>query len=162
MSAPEYLPWTGDPDNGIDPYRPAVGDFGGTDKLDDADYPPGPGDPEATEWNQMVKNHAALSQVVPAALIDVRFAAGVPSVFAIYSANPELVAGDITVTDTGTGIVTLEIPATKLPDLRWGDARPQATGNHTGLGFRSAANTLRCEIRTAGTLADVNFLAVWG
>lgn len=162
MAAPDYLPWTGDPDNGINPARPAIGDFGGIDKLDDAEYPPHPSDPEASEWIQMVKHHAALAQVAPAALIDVRFSGGTPSVFAIYSANPELVAADVTLTDLGAGQVRLAIPATKLPDVRFGDARPQATGNHSGLGFRSGANQLTCEIRTEGALADVNFLAVWG
>ena len=162
MSAPDYLPWTGDPDNGINPYRPAIADFGGIDKTDDAEYPPHPGDPEASEWIQMVKNHAALAMVSAAAVIDVRFSGGVPSVFAVYSANPELTIGDITCQDTATGTVTLVIPATKLPDVRWGDARPQATGNNTGLGYRSAAQTLVCEVRTAGALADVNFMAIWG
>lgn len=162
MAAPEYLTWTGDPDNGVNPYRPGVGDLGGIDKVDDAEYPPQPGDPEASEWIQMVGQIVALTGVAPAALIDVRFSGGVPSIFAVYSANPELVIADVTPTDVGTGIVTLAIPASKLPDVRWGDARPQATGNNTGLGFRSAAQTLRCELRTAGALADVNFLAVWG
>lgn len=160
--APDYLPWTGDPDNGINPYRPAIVDFGGADKINDADHPPGPQDPEASEWNRMVENHAALAQVAPAALIDVRFSGGVPSVFAVYGTNPELAAGDIDCQDTGTGIVTLIIPATKIPDPRWGDARPQATGNNTGLAYRSAAQTLVCEVRTAGALANVNFLAIWG
>jgi hypothetical protein len=145
MAAPYYLPWTGDPDEGINPQRPAITDFGGIDKADDADYPPNPTDPEASEW-----------------LIDVRFSAGVPSVYAVYSANPELTSDDIDCQDTATGRVTLVIPATKLPDLRWGDARPQATGDNTGLGYRSTAQTLVCEVRTAGALANVDFMAVWG
>jgi hypothetical protein len=162
MAAPHYLPWTGDPDNGINPYRPAVADFGGTDKIDDADFPPHPGDPEASEWNQMVKSHAALSQVAPAARILVTFSAGTPSVAGFWATNPELQSSDITVTDLGAGQVRLDIPAAKITDPLWGDARPQATGNHTGHAWRSAANQLTCEIRTAGTLADVNFLAIWG
>lgn len=162
MAAPDYLTFTGDPDNGVNPYRPAIGDFGGIDKVNDAEYPPQPGDPEASEWIQIVRTIAALAGSEPLARIEIRFAGGTPSVFAIWSLNPELLISDITVTDLGTGQVRLAIPATKLPDLRWGDARPQATGNHTAHGFRSAANQLTCEIRTAGTLADVNFLAVWG
>lgn len=160
--APDYFPWTGDPDNGINPARPAIADFGGIDKVNDAEYPPGPGDPEASEWIQIVRHQAAIAQVMPAAEIDIRFSGGVPFVFAVYAANPELTAADITCQDTGTGIVTLIIPATKIPDARWGDARPQATGNNTGLGYRSAAQTLVCEVRTAGALANVNFIAVWG
>lgn len=162
MSAPTYLTWRGDVANGVNPYRPAVGDLGGDQKLNDADHPPEPGDPDASEWNQAMGQIAALAGVAPAALIDVRFSGGVPSVFAVYSANPDLTIADITCQDTATGKVTLIIPATKLPDVRWGDARPQATGNNTGLGYRSAAQTLVCEVRTAGTLTDVNFLAIWG
>lgn len=161
MAAPNFLTWSGDGAS-ITPYRPGVVDLGGTNKLDDDKYPPQPGDPEASEWNQAMGQIAALAGIAPAALIDVRFSGGVPSVYAVYSMNPDLVIGDVTPTDVGTGIVTLAIPAAKLPDVRWGDARPQATGNNTGLAFRSAAQTLRCELRTAGTLADVNFLAVWG
>ena len=161
MSGTKFLTWSGD-GGATNPYRPAVGDMGGTDKQNDAVAVPSPDDPEAGEWNQMVGQIAALAMVALAALIDVRFTAGVPSVFAVYSANPDLVIGDITCTDTGTGIVTLSIPATKIPDPRFGMAFPQATGDNKGVGFRSAAQTLRCEIRTGGSLADVNFLAVWG
>jgi hypothetical protein len=163
MAAPEYLTWTGDVANGVNPYRPAVGDLGGNNKIDDADYPPQPGDPEASEWNQGMGQIAVCASAIPAAILDIRFSAGVPSLFGIiHSANPELVAGDVTVTDSGTGLVTIVIPAAKLPDARWGEAKPQVTGNHTGVAFRNAAQSLRCEIRTAGTLADVNFVAFWG
>lgn len=162
MSGTEFLTYRGDVANGTNPYRPAEGDMGGTDKQNDATVVPSPEDPEAGEWNQMVGILAAHAQVLPMALIDVRFVGGVPSVFAVYSTNPDLVIGDIGCADTATGKVTITIPAAKLPDLRWGDARPQATGDNKGLGYRSAAQTLVCEIRTAGALADVNFMAVWG
>lgn len=162
MTAPIYLTWRGDVANGINPYRPAVGDMGGIDKQNDLDYPPSPNEPSADEWNQAMGQISALNGVVPAAIIDVRFSGGVPSVFAVYSANPDLLTSDVGCADTATGKVTLTIAATKLPDVRWGDARPQATGNNTGLGYRSAAQTLVCEVRTAGVLADVNFMAVWG
>lgn len=162
MAAPDYSPWTGDPDNGKNPYRPAIVDFGGIDKIDDAEYPPAPGDPEASEWIQMVKSHAALSQVSVAARILVTFSGGTPSVAGFWSTNPDLLSSDITLTDLGAGQVRIAIPATKLTDPLWADARPQATGNHTAHAWRSAANQITCEVRTAGTLADVNFLAIWG
>jgi hypothetical protein len=164
MSAPEYLTWTGDPDNGINPYAPSVGDLGGTDKENDAEYPPEPGDPEASEWNQIGAQIIAASGMIPRALLDVRFdGGGVPFVYDIIACvNPELEVSDINCQDTATGKVTLIIPATKLPDVRWGDARPQATGDNTGLGYKTAAQTLVCEVRTAGALANVNFIAVWG
>jgi hypothetical protein len=162
MSAPDYLTWTGDPDNGVNPYQPSVGDMGGIDKQNDAEYPPEPGDPEASEWIQIVKQLAALSGMVPRAVLDIRFTAGVPAVFDIISCvNPDLQKTDIGCADTATGKVTITIPATLLPDVRWGDARPQVTGDNTGLGYRTAAQTLVCEVRTGGALADVNFIAVW-
>jgi hypothetical protein len=162
MSAPSFLTWLGDVVNGINPYRPAVVDMGGTDKQNDLAYPPSPNEPSAEEWNQAMGQIVALNGLAPAALIDVRFSAGVPSVFAVYSPNPGLVIGDIGCADTATGKVTLTIAAAKIPDVRWGDARPQATGDNTGLGYRSAAQTLVCEVRTGGALADINFVAVWG
>lgn len=163
MSAPQYLTWTGDPANGVNPYAPSVSDLGGSSKENDAEYPPEPGDPEASEWNQIVEQTVATAGMIPRAILDIRFNAGVPSLFGIIATvNPELQASDITVADTATGRVTITIPATKLPDVRWGDARPQATGDNTGLGYRSAAQTLVCEVRAGGALADVNFIAIWG
>lgn len=162
MSGTQFLTYRGDVANGVNPYRPAEGDMGGTDKENDAEFVPSPNDPEASEWNQLVGISAAHAAMLPMALIDVRFSGGVPFVFAVYSTNPDLLIADIGCADTATGKVTLTIPATKLPDLRWGDARPQATGDNKGVGYRSAAQTLVCEIRTAGSLADVNFMAVWG
>lgn len=162
MAAPEYSTWVGDPDNGINPARPAVADLGGSDKQNDAQYPPLPGDPDATEWNQAMMQIAALGALAPAAIIDLRFSGGAPSIFAVYAPNTELVAEDFEITDVGTGVVTLECPATKLPDVRFGMAFPQANGNHTANAFRSAAQTLRVEVRTAGVAADVNVLAIWG
>jgi hypothetical protein len=162
MSGTEFLTWRGN-GSSIRPYRPSEGDMGGTAKENDAKYVPNPNtDPDAREWNQMVGQIAALANLIPAAIFDVRFAAGVPSIFAVYAMNPDLLASDVTVTDLGNGNVRLDVPSTKLPDARWADARPQATGNNTGLAFRSAAQQITCEIRTAGTLADVNFIAIWG
>jgi hypothetical protein len=163
-TAPDYLTWTGDVANGVNPYRPAVVDMGGLDKENDANYPPSPNEPSAEEWNQIVAQVAAFAMVAPAAVIDVRFSGGVPTVYAIYGANPGLVIADVTVTDLGAGIVTLAIPATKIPDVRWGKLNCQATGNFGGVAYRSAAQTLRCEIYDAdsGAASDTNFVAEWG
>lgn len=164
MSGTEFLTVKGDvAGSGLNPYRPGVVDMGGTDKENDAKYVPSPNDPDATEWNQMVGLLAALGMVAPAALIDVRFSGGTPSIFAIYALNEDIIAGDFTVTDVGTGITTLLCPATKLMDPRYGAGFCQATGNNRATAYRSTTQTLRIETyNAAGAAADVNFLAVWG
>lgn len=164
MPVPDYLTWTGDVASGVNPYRPSVADMGGTDKENDLEYPPSPNEPSAEEWNQMVAQIAALGNCVPAARIHVTFSGGVPSVFAVYAANPSLVIADITVADLGVGVVTLAIPATKIPEPRWGKLSTQETGNFRGTAYRSAAQTLRCETYDAdsGAASDKNFVVEWG
>lgn len=161
-TAPDYFTLQGD-GGSINPYLPSAVSMGGTDKQNDAKAIPDPNDPDANEWNQMVALLAHLAQVSPVAAIHVKFSAGVPSVFAIYNGNPNLSIGDITVTDVGVGIVTLAIPATKLPDVRWGELHCQATGNFGGIAYRSAAQTLRCEIfdSDSGAASDTEFVAKW-
>lgn len=164
MSAPTYLTLRGDVANGINPHKPSEASMGGAEKENDAKYVPNPTtDPSAEEWNQKVGITAAVARVSPWAQIEVRFNAGVPSIFAVWSLNDELVIGDITPVDTGTGIVKLQIPATKLPDPSWGRGFVQETGNFRVTAFRSAAGELTCEIYDAdsGAAADKNFVAEW-
>lgn len=164
MSGTEFLTYRGDVANGVNPYIPAEADMGGATKENDAEYPPDPNDPDANEWNQIVGVSAALARVSPVARIDVRYSAGAPSVFAIYAGNDEIVSGDITVVDVGTGVLTLAIPATKISDPRWGRADVQETGNFLAKAHRSAANVLTVEIYDAdsGAAADKNVLVEWG
>jgi hypothetical protein len=163
-TAPDYLTIQGDVANGQNPYRASAADMGGTDKENDAEAIPDPNDPDAREWNQMVGQIAALIQVSPVAKIHVTFSGGVPSVFAVYSGNPDFIISDVTVVDVGTGITTLAVAADRLPDLRWGAAAVQATGNSRATAYRSAAQVLRVETydADAGTAADVDFIADWG
>lgn len=164
MTAPAYNTWNGDVASGVNPYRPAVVDMGGSSKENHLAYPPSPNEPSAEEWNQITGQIASLAMVTPAAVIHVTFSAGTPSVFAVYSQNSNLLIADVTIVDVGVGIVTLAILATKLPDLRWGKAWTQETGNNQATAFRSAAQTLRVETYDAdsGAAADLNFVAEWG
>ena len=164
MSGTEYLTYRGDTTSGTDSYIPSEADMGGTAKENDAKYVPNPSDPDAREWNQMVGVIAALARVSPVARIDVRFASGTPSVFAIYACNDEIEAADVTVTDVGTGVVKLAIPRAKITDPRWGRLDVQETGNFGGTARRSAANELTCEIfdSDSGSAADKNFVVEWG
>lgn len=161
-TAPDFFTLQGD-GFAINPYIPSAADMGGTDKENDAEAIPDPNDPDAREWVQMVALLAHLAGVSPVACIHVKFATGVPFVFAIYNGNPDLAISDITVTDVGAGIVTLAIPATKLPDVRWGELHCQGTGNFGGVAYRSAAQTLRCEIfdSDSGAASDTEFVAKW-
>lgn len=164
MSAPTYLTLRGDVANGINPYKPSEASMGGAEKENDAKYVPNPTtDPSAEEWNQKVGILAAVARMSAWAAIDVRFSGGTPSIFGVTSLNDDLEAADITPTDVGTGIITLAIPATKLPDPSHGRADIQETGNFTANAFRSAANTMRVEIYDAdsGAAADKNVVVYW-
>lgn len=165
MSGTQFLTYRGDVANGVNPYIPAEADMGGATKENDAKNPPNPEiDPDAHEWNQMVGIVAALARVSAVAKLDVRFAAGAPSVFAVYACNDDIEIADVTVTDVGVGVVTLEIPATLISDPRWGKAEVQETGNFRATAYRSAANKLTVEIWDAdsGAAADKNVLVEWG
>jgi hypothetical protein len=161
-TAPDYLTLQGDGDTVL-PYRASAASMGGTDKENDAEAIPDPNDPDAREWNQIVGQTAALIQVSPVAAIHVTFSGGVPSVFAVYSGNPDLGTADVGCADTAAGVVTLTIPASLLPDARWGELHCQATGNFGGVAYRSAAQTLRCEIydSDSGAASDTDFIAKW-
>lgn len=161
-TARDYFTLQGDGAS-INPHIASRADMGGSDKENDAEAIPDPNDPDAREWNQMVDQIAHQALVGPVARIYVKFSGGTPSVFAIYSGNPDLDISDITITDSGTGVTLLAIPATLIPDVRWGDCSIQQTGNNRGTAFRSASQTLRVETYDAdsGAAADVDFVAGW-
>ncbi len=159
---PQFYVFNGDPDNAISPRRPGIGDVGGGEKLNDADFLPDPDMPDADDDNQHQNLLVGLSKVAAMAVIYVKFSAGVPSIFGIRAVGSDLQASDFTVTDVAIGKVKLACPASKIVPPLYGRAFPQATGNNTATAYvTGSGEELTVEVRTAGTLADVDVVVEW-
>jgi len=164
MASPEFLTYVGDPDNGINPYRPGVNDVGGAEKENDQQDLPDPRTMlDARDWNELSKLTVAHGQVVAFARIYVKFSGGTPSIFAFLSVNTELLIGDFTVTDNGAGDTTIACPATKLPQPTFtGGPYIQQDGDFRGIAFVASATSIRVKTRNAGgSLADADFVVDW-
>lgn len=157
------LTYDGDIANAISPFRPGIQDVGGGAKLDDADFTPDPVTMfTAADFNQMGLLLVALGKVTPAAIIVVTNA-GTPAVSAIRAAGSLLVSGDFTVIDHGAGDTEITCPSTKIMQPLAGLGFSQAAGDFRVSGRVNGTNDgIRIETRnSAGTLADVNFIAFW-
>jgi hypothetical protein len=114
--ASKYLTWDGDPGNFVPPRRPSTDDLGGSEKLDDQDFPPDDEtDPTADGWNQSVEQIAALSKVAASCKLRVHFTAGTPAVTMASGPGSAIAPGVFTVTDMGAGKTKLEWSATRFP-----------------------------------------------
>lgn len=162
MSTPQFYVFDGDPDSAVNPRRPGIDDVGGAQKQNDAQFLPDPDMPDADDDNQHQRLLVGLCKVADGAKIYVKFAAGAPSIFAVRAIGSELVADDFTVTDVATGKVKLACPASKIVPPLLGKAFPQATGNNTAVAYVTGAGAeITVEVRTGGTLADVDFVLEW-
>jgi hypothetical protein len=162
MATPTFYVFDGDPDNAVAPRRPGIDDVGGGQKQNDQEHLPDPDMPNADDDNQHQKLLVGLSKTATMAAIYVKFSGGVPSIFGIRSVGSELVKEDFEVTDVATGIVKLACPASKIVPPWYGRAFPQATGDHTAIAYPTGSGEeLTVEIRTAGSLANVDTLVEW-
>lgn len=156
MTAPSVNTFTLTP-----PRRPTEADFGGTAKVDDAEFPPNPEiHPMASEWNEKVRLLAAAWRTIPVATIPVTFIAGVPTVGTPQCGNPDLTSATFTPTDNGLGDTTISWPADTFPAAT---IPPVAVNNATS-GFWLAPlaipGTNQVQVQTAdatSTLADADF-----
>ncbi|HEY3254601.1 MAG TPA: hypothetical protein VGJ91_11655 [Polyangiaceae bacterium] len=162
MSTPQYFVFDGDPDNAISPRRPGIDDVGGGQKQNDAEFLPDPDMPDADDDNQHQKLLVGLAKVASMVAIYVKFVSGVPTIFGIRAVGSLLQASDFTITDVATGKVKLACPGSKIVPPLYGRAFPQATGNNTATAYvTGSGEELTVEVRTAGTLADVDFVVEW-
>jgi len=161
-TTPQYYVFDGDEDNAISPRRPGINDVGGGQKQNDQAFLPDPDMPDADDDNQHQKLLVGLCKTATMAAIYVKFVAGVPSIFGIRAVGSVLQASDFTVTDIVTGKVKIACPAAKIVPPLYGRAFPQATGNHSAVAYvTGSGEELTVEIRTAGTLADVDTVVEW-
>jgi hypothetical protein len=162
MATPQFYVFDGDPDNSVAPRRPFIYDVGGGEKQNDQEFLPDPDMPDADDDNQHQWLLVGLAKTATMASIYVKFNAGVPSIFGIRAVGSELQSSDFTVTDVGTGKVKLACPSSKIVPPWYGRAFPQATGDHTANAYvTGSGEELTVEIRTAGTLADVDVVVEW-
>lgn len=162
MATPTWFVFDGDTANAVNPRRPGINDVGGGQKSNEARFLPEPDMPDADDDNQHQWLLVGLAKVADSAKIYVKFSAGVPSIFGIRAVGSLLVKEDFTVTDVATGKVKLACPASKIVPPWFGKAYPQATGDNTAVAYVSGAGEeITVEVRTAGTLADVDFILEW-
>lgn len=107
----------------ISPAVPAraadLADLGDGAYVDDALYPPIPGEMmTSSDANQFAAQLAGMNRVITAVAISIHFAAGAPGVQQIAAMGSTILPGSVTVTHTGTGIVTLTWPAGTFPPAR--------------------------------------------
>ncbi len=162
MSTPTYYVFDGDPDNAVNPRRPGIDDVGGAQKVNDAEYLPDPDMPDADDDNQHQRLLVGLCKVADGAKIYVKFISGTPTVFGIRAVGSALVAGDFTVTPVATGKFKISCPATKIVPPFFGKAFSQATGDNSANAYVSGSGAeLTVEVRTGGTLANVDCVVEW-
>jgi hypothetical protein len=96
-----------------EPRRPTLDD---TDPTFENRMPlPLAGQPYAEQANLVARLVAAYGRMLPVASIEVHFLAGVPFVDSLVCCSEVLTASDLTVTDNGTGDVTVTWPANSFP-----------------------------------------------
>jgi hypothetical protein len=162
MATPQYFVFDGDPGNAVSPRRPGIDDVGGGQKLNDQEFLPDPDMPDADDDNQHQKLLVGLAKTANMAAIYVKFISSVPSIFGIRAVGSLLQASDFTVTHVATGKVKLACPSSKIVTPLYGRAFPQVTGNNTAIAYVSGSGEeLTVEVRTAGSLADVDFVVEW-
>lgn len=111
-----YLTWDGDVANGVLPRRPSTDDLGGDQYEDDAESPPDLHEfPSAADFNQLVKQIAALSKCVAAAKIETRFNAGAPFIQRASGPGTAIVPSLFTVVDNGVGDTSVTWPVNTFP-----------------------------------------------
>ena len=162
ITTPTYLVFDGDPENAVSPRRPGISDVGGGQKQNDQEFLPDPDMPDADDDNQHQMLLVGLSKTATMASIYVKFVAGAPSIFGIRAVGSLLQSSDFTPTDVATGKVTIACPSSKIVPPLFPRAFPQATGNHTAVAYVSGSGEeITIEVRTAGALADVDFVVDW-
>ena len=98
------------------PYRPSVDDLGGDAMIDDANEPPGAGEPQAATWNNFVRVHAGRERTGESVRVTINFdGGGAPFVESAVGMRTTLVPTDFSLTDNGVGDTTIEWAVTLLP-----------------------------------------------
>jgi hypothetical protein len=152
------------------PRRPSLDDLGGAAKQDDAAFPPDPVTMATAEnWNNFAHSLEAYGKVLPFAVIEVRFALGVPFIANVQSLRSSLTAASFTApVDNADGDTTISWAsiANQFPPV---NIQPSAT--LIGDGFyayptvdTTVVSTARVRTRDGnGSLIDIPFtLFVYG
>jgi hypothetical protein len=141
------------------PRRPTVADLHAGLVIDDPEFPPDPGDPNADAMNQSDELVVSACNMIDAGKLYVAFPSGTTTKTGIWSPRDDLALSDFTLVDNGTGDTSITHTGGKLPAATWPPtAKVVGNGGDTTINVESIANGWRVRTRTGGTLADVPFL----
>lgn len=164
MTAPDYPVFDGDGVS-VPPRRPSLDDLGGATLIDSSDYPPDTETmPYAGELNQWQHVQAGLARVAPAALVEIRFSGGTPSVFRVLALGSEVGTGDFALTDNGNGDTTVTVASGLLPTLalRGSAAQTDDTEIDRIRCITVSALSWRVKTKLGATGTDADFvLSLW-
>lgn len=147
------------------PRRPTEDDFGGTERVDDALFPPNPVTmPTAADYNERGRMLAAVWRMAPVAILPMTFIAGAPTKGTPQSGNPALTSATFTVVDNAAGDTTITWPADTFPAAvrpPQAEVDDPAHGSWLHPTCEPVTNGVRVKTRnSAGVLADVGFTLV--
>lgn len=164
MVAPAYFTWDYDTGTGRVATAASLDDLGSAALVDEEGDPPIPPEmPYAAQMNQWAKQLGGVNRVIESAIVEVHFAAGVPSIFAATAMSTIITTTwaqtNIIVTDNGVGDVTLTWPVGSIPSPR---AQPWAHIIEDGVFFQPIALPLASGVRVklydaASAAVDKNF-----
>jgi hypothetical protein len=136
-------------------HRPSLEDLGGDAKINDATDPPDTADPQACEWNNFARLHAAFCRMMPTVSVTINFAAGAPFVETLVSMGTEIVAADLVITDNAAGDTTISWAAGVLPTMSREPTAHSHADSRIAIAWAPSALSARVTTRTdAGVLAD--------
>jgi hypothetical protein len=142
--------------------RPSIEDLGGVGFVDDEAHPP-PRDGTYLYKEvviQLVKQVHALAKMVPLFRMTVDFNAGAPYILTLDCPSEVLVAGDFTLTDNGTGDVTIEWTADDVPPVSTGPLASVNLSTTSDVSISPAlitTSSVRVRVKVAGAASDTAF-----
>lgn len=164
MTAAKDFTWNFSIAGSVAAYVASLDALGSAQLQDHATEPPVPPlQPYADQLNQWALQLGGVNRVIEGAIFDVIFTAGTPSIAGATAMSDIITTtwaqANLTVTHTGTGIVTLTWPSVALPPPR---AKPFAWVTQDVACMQAIALTVGSGVQvktrnSAGTLADLNF-----
>lgn len=142
--------------------RPSIEDLGGVDLIDDPSYPP-PRDGTHLYSDmviQLIKQVHALAKMVPLAKLTIGFASGDPYIITLDTPNDNLMASDFTLTDNGTGDVTIEWDEGLLPPVSTAPLTSVTTSTTNDVSISAyppTATSVRVRVKVGGVASDSPF-----
>jgi hypothetical protein len=140
MTSPLYSVFEGD--GGVNaPKRPtALVDLGGLSFTDNIKFPPKDREHlSSSDFMQATRCEEAIARMIPVMRVELSLATGAVSVTSVVAVNSALTTTNVTVTETGSGLYTVQWPASMLPAA---NGRATATTTYSGQWLIAYAGTV--------------------